>query len=335
MFKMQKKKVLLITYGHRDHASTRIRALNHFDRLKDIFDVTWVPRVLKENRKGLFSKMIFAFSKRLQQLRLGWFVIMGKFDLVFIQVMFLREWQLRVLKTRGTFICFDFDDAVYTYSQVKFDIMMQYADKIIVASPYLQQYVQAYQKDCRVIFSPVDTQLITPAKKVQPVFTIGWIGSPWTLPYLENLVPVFKQLATKISFKVLVVGAAVSIAGVDIECVPWSEQSEIEALGRMDVGIMPLSDDDWTKMKGGYKLFLYMAAGVPVVASPYGINGTIVENNFNGFLAASDEEWLDAFLKLSTDKELNCQLGVNARRDAEQRYSYQVCTGTLQSFLLN
>jgi glycosyltransferase involved in cell wall biosynthesis len=333
---MQKKKVLLITYGNRNHASSRIRALNHFDRLKDVFETTWIPRILEDKKAGLFNGLFFAFTKRLQAIKLRWTILFGSFDIVFVQVMFLPAWCLRILKSKGALICFDFDDAVYTYSKTDFDAMMQYAGKVIVATPYLQQHIKNYNKDCKVIFSPVDTDAIMPLDNAQPVFTIGWVGSQWTLHYLESLVPVFKTLAGKgVAFKLLVSGAQITIPGVDIECIPWSEKSEIEALGRIDIGIMPLNNDEWSKMKGGYKLYLYLAAGRPAVASPYGINADIIKNGITGYLAESEDEWLAAFEKLQKDVVTRRNMGVLARREAEQKYSYRVCTKQLSDFLNN
>ncbi len=333
---MQKKKVLLITYGSRDHASSRVRALNHFDRLRDAFDITWIPRVLENKGDGLLGRIIFAITKRVQTVKLWSAVAFGRFDIVFVQVMFLPAWCLSILKKKNTLICFDFDDAVYTYSPTDFDLMMRYADKIIVATPYLKEHIESYNKDCRVIFSPVDTDLIMPWQNAQAVFTIGWVGSQWTLPYLELLIPVFEKMAQKgSSFKLLVSGAEINIAGVDIECMPWSEQGELDALGKIDIGIMPLKNDEWSRMKGGYKLYLYMAAGRPVVASPYGINANIIKDGTTGYLAESESEWMAAFEKLQNDVVLRRSMGALARQEAERKYSYKVCTQQLVDFLNN
>jgi len=330
---MQKKKVLLITYGNRDHASSRVRGLNHFDRLKDVFDTTWIPRVKFTQQPGLLSKISVALSKRIQLIKLWWAVWFSTYDIVFVQVMFLPEWCLVKLKKKGAVICFDFDDAVYTYSKTSFDLMMQYTDKVIVATPYLMEYIGQYHKTAIVIFSPVDTGLIFPVKKEQPVFTIGWIGSSWTLPYLQTLQPVFETLAKKMDYKLLVQGAELNIPGVKTECIPWSEQHEIDSLAKIDVGIMPLENTEWAKMKGGYKLYLYMAAGKPAVASPFGINAGIVKEGVTGFLARDNAEWVKAFEKLHDDITLRTLMGNNARRDAEEKYSYEVCTKQLVNFL--
>ena len=47
---------------------------------------------------------------------------------------------------------------------------------------------------------------------------------------------------------------------------------------------MPLPDSPWERGKCGFKLIQYMAAGLPVVASPVGVNDRIVSPGV-GYLA--------------------------------------------------
>ena len=91
---------------------------------------------------------------------------------------------------------------------------------------------------------------------------------------------------------------------------------ELNALQLIDVGIMPLLDDEFSKMKGGYKLHLYMAAGKAVIASPVGINSLIVtRDNINGYLAETDDDWLNGpFERLAGDINLREKMGENARK---------------------
>lgn len=331
--KMKRRKALLITGGYRDQGGARIRVLNHFDRMTGQFYYTWAPRIGILKRDTFFERVVFAFLKAWFTIKRNFCILFVRYDLVYIQTMFLEKWQFEQLKQKGAIICFDFDDAIYSYSKEEFEIVMQYVDKVIVATPHLRDYIKPYNKACRVVFSPVNTDVILPLNRVQDIFTIGWIGSPWTAPYLKNIEPVFKKMSGKIPFKLLIVGGEMALPGIDIECITWSEQAEVEALGRIDIGIMPLSNDEWSKMKGGYKLYLYMAAGKPAVASPYGINADIVIGGETGFLAETEKDWLSAFEKLQQDVALRREMGLKARKIAEQKYSYNVCTKQLLDFL--
>lgn len=332
---MSKKKVLLLTYGNIDHASSRIRGVNHFERLKNEFDTTWVPRVGIHHQKNLADKMVFVLWKAFYLLKKYFCIVFMRYDIVFIQILFLPEWLLKILKRKGSIICYDFDDAVYTYSKTDFDRMISYADKIIIASPFLQDSFDSAMKEFAIIYSPVDTDKILAVHEEHQAFTIGWIGSPWTGPYLLGLEKVFQKLATQITFKILVVGALIKIDNVPVECIDWNEENELSVLKKIDVGIMPLPNDGWAKMKGGYKLYLYMAAAKPVIASPYGINSSLIKEGKNGYLAATDEQWLNAFITLQADKYLQRQLGKAGRKDAEDYYSYKVCSQKLLHFLIS
>jgi glycosyltransferase involved in cell wall biosynthesis len=113
----------------------------------------------------------------------------------------------------------------------------------------------------------------------------------------------------------------------------WNEELE-RAIGEMfDIGIMPLMDGPFERGKCGYKLVQYMAAGLPVIASPIGVNNQIVRPGENGYLAASTEEWLDAFRKLGTDSGLRLKMGKTGRQQAEQMYNLSVTAPRLLDLL--
>jgi glycosyltransferase involved in cell wall biosynthesis len=92
----------------------------------------------------------------------------------------------------------------------------------------------------------------------------------------------------------------------------------------MDIGIMPLTDTPWANGKCGYKLLQYMACGLPVIASPVGVNEKIVEHGVNGFLAQTDEDWKFYIKKLLSDSDLRCRMGAAGRKKVEKEFSLQV-----------
>ena len=104
---------------------------------------------------------------------------------------------------------------------------------------------------------------------------------------------------------------------------PWEIESEIRELSSFDIGIMPLSNSLWEMGKCGYKLIQYMACGLPVVASPVGVNKKIVKNGINGFLAQETHEWEQALRKLLNDKNLRVQMGEKGRDLVKENYSLQ------------
>jgi glycosyltransferase involved in cell wall biosynthesis len=103
----------------------------------------------------------------------------------------------------------------------------------------------------------------------------------------------------------------------------WSEANEVADIQAMDIGMMPLHDDPWALGKCGYKLIQYMACGLPVIASPVGVNRDIVEHGVNGFLASTEQEWRSAIEQLLSDASLRERMGKAGRTKVEAHYSIQ------------
>src|SRR5262249_4834882 len=125
-------------------------------------------------------------------------------------------------------------------------------------------------------------------------FTIGWIGSPSTAPYLQRIVEPLALLGREAPTRLIVIGAPrPAVPGVEVIQRQWREDEEITSINEFDVGVMPLPDEPWARGKCAFKLIQYMACGVPAVASPVGANLDVVAQE-TGFLAADADEWVSA-----------------------------------------
>lgn len=332
---MQKKKrMLMLTDGNSDNASARIRALQYIPFFEaQGYNVTHIPRVPKRPSNRVNKYTVFPVLKRWYSLKMILAIVLGKWDIMFIQRIFVRKGLLKILNSRSIPIVYDFDDAIYINPQrpenkEKTANMVRHASKVIVSTEYLNEFCLSCGQKPVIIPSPVETDRIRPSGKNQDqIITIGWIGSPWTSGFLKLIEKPLQRLAEKYSFRFLTVGARsdYKILGINHIAKPWIFEDENENIGQMDIGLMPLPDTDWTRMKGGYKLLQYMSAGIPCVASPVGINQSIIKPGENGFLASSEEEWYLTLVKLITDRELRIRLGANGRRDAIELYSRDVC----------
>ena len=110
------------------------------------------------------------------------------------------------------------------------------------------------------------------------------------------------------------------------------EQSDLEGF---DIGILPEPDDDWTKGKGGYKALLYMAMGIPVVASRVGVNMDIVSDAETGFCVSTTEEWVVALRRLVADPGLRERMGAAGRARVTDRYSVQAVAPQMAKALIS
>jgi glycosyltransferase involved in cell wall biosynthesis len=113
------------------------------------------------------------------------------------------------------------------------------------------------------------------------------------------------------------------LPGVDVECVDWTEDSEVTSIAECDVGIMPLNDTPWERGKCGYKLIQYMACGLPVVASPVGVNREIVRDDENGYLAKEPSDWVSRLGRLLANPQLRLTMGRSGRHRVESEYCVQ------------
>jgi glycosyltransferase involved in cell wall biosynthesis len=196
------------------------------------------------------------------------------------------------------------------------------AQTVIVASPYLAREWPDYP--IQVLPTPVDCDRVRPAAKPRgAAVVIGWVGSPPNAAELELIRLPWQRLRRRCpNLELLLVGAGPrALDSEPAERLAWSEAQELEALGRIDIGIMPLQDQPWNRLKGGYKLLLYMAAGLPVVASPVGINRELVRAGENGLLAEGEAGWEEALERLIRDPDLRSRMGARGRALVESEYS--------------
>ena len=244
-----------------------------------------------------------------------------------------------LISRKGVPIVFDFDDAIflhYTYISpvnrylrlLKFPrktgTICGLASHVIAGNSYLANYANRFNRNVTIVPSTVDLKRYTiqNSRPASDPPVIGWTGSYSTIQYLNNLRGVLQQLATREQFKLRVVGVpGYRIDGVDVEAIPWNPETEVADLRPIDIGIMPLTDDEWTRGKCGMKALQYMALGIPTVCSPVGVNPRIIRNHENGLLAESEDQWEGHLTRLLHSPELRERLGKAGRVTIEDGYS--------------
>lgn len=241
----------------------------------------------------------------------------------------------RLARASGKPVVYDFDDAIFHQYDThrspivrallarKLKPILSHASAAIAGNQYLADYAAQYCPNTVVIPTVVDSDRYRPGPATDGErVTIGWIGSPSTWTYVIPYLPMLTELAAREDVAVRVVGAGPRADGLaGVESIAWREATEIAEVQRMDIGIMPLPDEEWARGKCGFKLIQYMACGLPVIASPVGVNGEIVEHGVNGFLASSPEEWRTALTRLIEDPALRRRMGDAGRERAVERYS--------------
>jgi glycosyltransferase involved in cell wall biosynthesis len=345
---------LFLTKYSREGASSRYRFLQYFPFLEaggiacafsPLTDAKYLEHLYAfgRGRAGDFARSLFR--------RLGALRTVAKYDVVVIEYEILPYFppifENMLRKALIPYIV-NYDDAVfYRYSLHpnalvkrvlggKIDAVMRSADLVLAGNDYLADYARkAGARRTEVLPTVVDLVRYPglPAGR-NDTFTIGWIGSPTTTKYLEEIAPALAEVCASGRAKLVLIGSGpVKLPGVPVEVRPWSEDREVSDLESCDAGIMPLDDGLWERGKCGLKLVQYMACGLPVVVSPVGMNSRLVQDGVNGFLAKDTAGWVKALAALRDDRALRQRMGQLGRKIVEAEYSLQVAAPRLAELI--
>jgi len=331
--------LLLPKYGPRG-ASSRYRICQYvplFERagheveVQPLVDDGYLGDLYSKRRRG-WRWLAAGYGRRLLEA-----FRFGRFDAIVCEqemLPFLPAFvEVAMLRRKARFFL-DYDDAAYAnYARWpmlrgKIPRVMATAETVVVGNTHLAGYAQQFARRVRVIPTVVDLagypnhRQIGNSDKVR----VGWIGTPMTAHYVRALIPVMERLQRthpKLNFRLIGAGNGFSCNGLRAEVAAWSRETESELLMGCDIGIMPLPDTEFTRGKCGLKLIQYMASGLPVVASPVGVNREIVEEGRNGYLASSEEEWFAKLDRLIRDAELRMNLGKAGREKVEGSYTLE------------
>lgn len=325
-------------------ASTRQRLVQLMPYLKDeqitlefapLFDNDYLTDVLVRGKRSIWKTLV-AYVKRLCAV-----LRVARYDFVWVQYEifpYLPGWCERLVLRGNTPLVLDYDDAIFhQYDQHtnpllrlllanKLKPLLRRASLTLCGNRYLQQYALQECKNSQIFPTVVNCEHYQSVEQRQntEIPVIGWIGSPSTWRYCAHVQPMLVQLVEQKRATVLVVGAGPAADhALPFTFRDWTEDSEITDIQAMDIGIMPIPDEPWARGKCGYKLIQYMACGLPVIASPVGVNNDIVVKGINGFLPTTEPEWLASFEALLRDPLLRDTMGAAGRKIIESRYSIQ------------
>lgn len=285
---------------------------------------------------------VFEFPERMS----GWSALwefLKNGDIIFVQRKRLPRSVLLSLKRLKKKILYDFDDAVMfknslsrnPYSlrrTMSFKRMLHYTDLVIAGNDFLKQEAEKYHENVKVIPTPIDAERYQEKKVCESDMVImGWIGDHGSIHYMESYKDVWEAMGRKYKNVVLSIICDTFIETKDISLrkIPWNYEREIEDLMSLDIGLMPLFDDLWSKGKCGFKIIQYLGVGVPAVCTPVGINRDVVENGVHGLWANTKAEWIEKLSTLVENASLRKKMGKEGRQRIMDQYTVQVCAPKL------
>ncbi len=233
---------------------------------------------------------------------------------------------------------FDVDDAIYVrkprslgdlpdespWRKKKFAATCRWVDAVAAGNDVLAGVARATAKEIVVLPTSIDTTCYeTTFAGAGDAPTIAWIGSPENLIYLDMIRPALARLTQRYpTLKMRVICSEFpEWNDVNVEPVAWSSATEAHSLAGAHIGVMPLTDDAWSRGKCAFKLLQYMAAALPCVASPVGANTEAVLDGINGFHARDVDEWERGLEKLIVSAELRARFGSQGHQHVQQRYA--------------
>jgi len=340
-------KVLFLTHSGRQDSSSRVRLLQYIPFLKQnsiqvdvssLLSDEYVLRMISGNSiKSYWNLILSGYWNRIKIL-----FKLKSYDLIIIHkeiFPYFPPLVERLIYLMKIAYVVDYDDATFhkydnhknwfirLFLGKKIDIIMKLSNVVIIGNKYLSSRAQLSGANrIEIIPSVVDLNKYNDVKSnYGKQLVVGWIGSPSTGKYLLQIKSIFQLLKKEFDVRFVVVGCNKDIVKeLPVEVFSWSEETEVQLIKSFDIGIMPLKDSKWEQGKCGYKLIQYMACGIPVVASPIGINTQIVQNGINGFLAEDIIGWEQALRKLLSNESLRRFMGKNGRKRVVEEYSIQV-----------
>jgi glycosyltransferase involved in cell wall biosynthesis len=305
------------------------------------------------NSRGRYAlKLVILFKGFIKRLIL--IPLLNKFDFIFIHREAtpagppIIEWVVaKILKKR---IIYDFDDAIWLTDKTneskiekilrwrsKVASICKWSYKVSCGNEYLANYARQFNPNVVINPTTIDTENlhkpgVVPKENTNTI-TIGWTGSHSTLKYLKEIEVALQLLAKKYPHvQVLVIADRKPDLQIDnLVFLRWNKETEAEDLSKIDIGIMPLPDDEWSKGKCGFKALQYMAMEIPCVISPVGVNKQIIDHGVNGFLAESEQDWITHLEYLINNQSARIQLGLAGRQKVIEGYSVLSNTGNFLS----
>ncbi|MGD0571586.1 MAG: glycosyltransferase [Sedimentisphaerales bacterium] len=250
------------------------------------------------------------------------------FDAVFLHKKILNPFDAYYLRKYAKKIIYDFDDAVmfddkhperpHHKRQTSFRRTATLADLVVAGNFYLAEHARRFNPNVEILPTGLDTKAYkTTAKKAgDGKIRLVWIGSRPTLPHLKHISPALEEIGSRFDNVVLKIisDESFDLQNILVEKRLWSLETEAAELVSSDIGLAPLADNNFTKGKCGFKILQYQAAGLPVVASPVGVNTELVRNNVNGYNATTVTDWVEKLSALVKDTSIRTRMGQSAKQ---------------------
>ncbi len=317
-----RKKILTIINRDLDTASTKFRVVQYQELLR---------------KKGID----FDFISR-KKIDPHTIVKAADYDVVFNQKSLFNYSYAKKIILNAKHTIFDFDDAIYTRERKPYfwitklrvhkrlHLWLKNADIVTTANQFLADYARRYSDNVRIIPMALDMELWRPKMKTpRDHVLIGWAGAPVNIPLIEKLNPVFCYLLNKYSnLKLAIFSGKKPALTCNYDYHPFIPGKETEFIQDLDIGLLPLIDEEFYYGKSPIKAIQYLACGLPVVGNVIGATREIL-NPENSISVSSDNDWIHAIEKLINNRNLIRSMGIAGRNHVFLNHNFEMAAEKL------
>jgi glycosyltransferase involved in cell wall biosynthesis len=260
-------------------------------------------------------------------------------EAIVVQKKLLPPFYLKLLRRRCRRLYYDVDDAVWTHhpgaagrpgatarlekDRRRFATTCRAVDGVIAGNQFLAAKAARHQSHITLLPTPIDTATYRPREgqgSGQVPLQVGWMGTAANQHFLPPTLKALQTLSPAVEIRVISNENRLGDMGRGAHFESWRAEAEVDQLQGFDIGLMPLSDDEYTRGKCGFKLLQYMACGVVPVASAVGFNTEIIDHGEDGFLVRAENDWGRWVGRLQADPDLRRRMAARAREKVVARF---------------
>ena len=254
-----------------------------------------------------------------------------KYDRIVFHLMPISYLPAKILLSLNKNIIYDFVDNLNF--KKKYFFFYRNVKLITTNSKYLLEKSKLYNPNSKLLFDPFKKSSYKIERR--GVLTIGWTGSSSTTNYLDSIIDICDKVKKKYGKKVnfLFIGADTKILNkINATVIPYTNKTENEDIRKIDIGLTPLDSSSRSLAKNTYKIYQYMANGIPQVATNIGMNKLSINHNENGFLVDTKDEWYSSICRLVDNEKLRMSIGKRAITDFNNNFTNKVIDDFIETY---
>jgi hypothetical protein len=305
-------RVLVLTFGSIDAASTKFRIVQYLDTLA---------------AAGVHCDLVRAGEFRD-------FAGLPRYDVVLLQKTLLSAGTVRKLRRGSRRLLYDADDLIWlspgkqhsflTRLRVSHRLrtIVRAADICLAANGVIATDLAAAGGRTVVLPMALDGRIWQEPRRPPLPLTIGWSGAPHNIAFLRAILPQLREVQRRHPGVEWLFhsGADPQFSDFRYTHVPFVPGGEPETVGRFHIGLLPLPEDPFALGKSPIKSLQYFASRVAVAASPVGATTEIVRDGETGLWVRDPQQWPAVLERLITDDTLRERLAAAGRAEFEATY---------------